>query len=131
MLYIEVKKMRCVICNELFYIRRNILDLFNTKKEYVCNRCYKKYPIVLNYEAIQLDKYKCVIISMFKKRNRIEYNGFVKEYTKLFISNMERTGYHAIFLDHIYLSDDFLEIMDMYSKLLNSNLAILTFTVKE
>ena len=123
--------MRCVICNELFYIKRRILDLFKTEKEYVCNRCYKRYPINLNYEAIQLDKYKCVIISMFNKKNRIEYNGFVKEYSKLFISNMYRKGFHAIFLDHVILNDDFLEIMDMYSKLLKKNLAILCFTMKE
>ena len=123
--------MRCVICNELFYIKRRILDLFKTEKEYVCNRCYKRYPINLNYEAIQLDKYKCVIISMFNKKNRIEYNGFVKEYSKLFISNMYRKGFYAIFLDHVILNDDFLEIMDMYSKLLKKNLAILCFTMKE
>ena len=122
--------MRCVICNELFYIKRRILDLFKTDKEYVCNRCYKRYPINLKYEAIQLDKYKCVIISMFNTRNRIEYNGFFKEYTKLFIS-MNRDGFHALFLDHIKLNDDFLEIMDMYSKLLKRNLAILCLTMKE
>lgn len=123
--------MRCVICNEIFYIKRKILDLFKSDKEYVCNKCYKRYPIDLKFEPIQLDKYKCVIISMFKTRYRIEYNGFVKEYTKLFISNMYRDGYHALFFEHIILNDDFLETIDMYSKLLKKNLAILCFSMKE
>ncbi len=123
--------MRCVICNDLFYIKRRILDLFSTNKEYICNKCYSKYPITLKYEAIQLDRYKCVIISMFKKRSRIEYNGFVKEYSKLFIANLKRDGYHAIFIDHIKLTEEFLETMDIYSKLLDSNLAILCFSMYE
>lgn len=123
--------MRCVICNDLFYIKRRILDLFSTKKEYVCNKCYKKYPISLGYEPIQLDKYKCVIVSMFDRKYKIEYNGFIQEYNKLFLANYNRKGYHAMFLDHIDLDDDFLEMMDMYSKLLKSNLAILCFSMKE
>ena len=74
--------MVCGICGEFFYIRRSLLDLFKTKKEYICNRCYKKYPIHIGYEAIQLDLYNCIIISMFERKERIEYNAFFKEYGK-------------------------------------------------
>ncbi len=123
--------MRCIFCNELFYIKRTILDLFNTDKEYICNRCYKRYPINLTYEAIQLDKYECVIISMFKKRYKIDYNGFYKEYSKLFMANYIREGYHAMFFSHIKLTEDFLELIDAFSKLLDSNIAILCFSITE
>jgi hypothetical protein len=54
---------------------------------------------------------------------------YIENYSKL--ANFNRKGYHAMFLDHIDLDDDFLEMMDMYSKLLKSNLAILCFSKKE
>ncbi len=123
--------MRCVICNDIFYIKRRLLELFNTEKVYICNKCYKKHPIDFKYEAIQLDKYECIILSMFKKRERIEYNGFFKEYSKVFIANMNRKNYHALFFDHIILNDNTLEILDSYSKLLQSNLIVLCFSMKE
>ena len=123
--------MRCVLCNDLFYVKRNILDLFKIDKEYICNKCYKKYPINLKFEAIQLDKYNCVILSMFNKKEYIEYNGFFKEYSKLFIANMHRNGFEALFFDHIKLDDDTLEILDAYSKLLRSNIIILCFSATE
>ena len=123
--------MRCVICNDIFYIKRRLLELFNTEKVYICNKCYKMHPIDFKYEAIQLDKYECIILSMFKKRERIEYNGFFKEYSKLFIANMHRNGFEALFFDHIKLDDDTLEILDAYSKLLRSNIIILCFSATE
>ncbi|MBQ9900471.1 MAG: hypothetical protein IJM36_05030 [Acholeplasmatales bacterium] len=121
--------MRCVICNDLFFIKRNILELFHTQKEYICNRCYKRYPINLRYEAIQLEKYNCVILSMFKKTERIEYNGFYKEYSKLFIANMHRKGFKALFFNHIRLNDETLEVFDAYSKLLRSDIIILCLSI--
>ena len=123
--------MRCVICDNLFYVKRNILELFKTDKEYVCNRCYKKYPINLKFEAIQLDKYNCVILSMFNKRDKIEYNGFFKEYSKLFIANMHRKEFKALFFDHLKLNDETLELLDAYSKLLRSNIIILCLSATE
>ena len=123
--------MRCIICNDLFYIKRSLLKLFNTDKEYICNKCYKRYPIVLHYEAIQLEKYNCVVLAMFKKHERIEYNGFYKEYSKLFIANMHRKGFKALFLNHIKLDDDTIELFDAYSKLLRSNIIILCLSIEE
>ena len=60
--------MICRICGDIFYVRRGILDLFKSKEELICNKCYKKYPIHLSYEVCQLDKYNCVILPMFSKK---------------------------------------------------------------
>ena len=57
--------MKCVFCNNNFYIKRSILELFKIEKEYICNRCYKEYPINIRLEKIHLDIYECTIISMF------------------------------------------------------------------
>lgn len=71
--------MKCEICKERFFIKRNILNLFKEEKEYICTNCYKKYPIELGYETIQLDLYKATVISLFKKKYKIEYNVYYKE----------------------------------------------------
>ena len=60
--------MTCKICGEAFYMKRGLFDLFDMKEVYICNKCYKKYPIDLSFLACQLDKYKCIIIPMCKKR---------------------------------------------------------------
>lgn len=121
--------MRCRICNDFFYIRRGLLDLFKTKEEYICNKCYKAYPIHLSYEAIQLDKYNCVVLSMFSKKYKIDYNYFIKEYSKIFQANLNREGFHLLFFDHLDLDDYTLLLLDAISKLHSSNLIILCFSV--
>lgn len=122
--------MRCRICGQMFYIKRGILDLFNTKEEYICNRCYKKYPINLSYEAIQLDRYKAVIISMFSKRYKLDYNLFYKEYSKVFIANFKRKGFKTFFIDFINLNDYTLEIIDGITKLVNCDIIIVCLNSK-
>ena len=122
--------MICKICGDIFYIKRNLLKLFNTKEEYVCNKCYKKYPIHLSYEVCQLDKYNCVILPMFNKKYRIDYNVFIKEYSKIFVANMQREGYEIFFFNHLDLSDfNSLEALDAITKLVNSNIIILCFSL--
>jgi hypothetical protein len=123
--------MLCRICGEYFYIRRGLLDLFQTKEEYICNKCYKKYPIHLSYEGVQLDKYTCVILSMFDKKYKIDYNLFIKEYTKIFKANQNRKGYQLLFMNHMDLDDSSLEVLDAISKLFESNLIILCLSVRK
>lgn len=123
--------MKCYLCGQYFYIKRDLLTLFKSKKEYVCNKCIKKYPIELNFTPVDLDKYCCVILSIFKKRNYIDYNVFYKEYSKIFISNFIRDGFKTIFLEHIKLDDNLFEELDIYSKLLKSNLIVLCLTQTE
>ncbi|RIA75495.1 hypothetical protein EI71_01462 [Anaeroplasma bactoclasticum] len=122
--------MICRICGEIFYIKRGLLDLFKSKEEYICNKCYKKYPLHLRYEVCQLDKYNCVILPMFDKKYNIDYNAFIKEYSKIFIANLYREGFTLFFFNHIDLSiDDTLEALDAISKLVNSNLIILCLSL--
>ena len=122
--------MKCKLCDEVFYLPRSILELFNTKKEYICNRCYKKYPISLSYEAIQLDRYSCVILSIFPKRYNIDYNCFYKEYSKVFIANFRRKGFFTFFFDFVNLNDYTLEILDGLSKLVEQNIIIICLNMK-
>jgi len=123
--------MKCRICDNFFYIKRRLLTLFNTDKEYICNSCYKKFPIALSYEAIALDKYHCLILSIFKHHHKIDYNLFFKEYSKIFLASLKRRGYEIVFLDFIDLTDDTFEILDCISKLVKSNIIVLTFNARK
>lgn len=122
--------MICRICGDIFYVRRGILDLFQSKEELICNKCYKKYPIHLSYEVCQLDKYNCVILPMFSKKYFIDYNLFIKEYSKIFIANYKREGFQIFFFNHLNLTDDYeLEALDAITKLVKSNIIVLCFSL--
>ena len=120
--------MKCVLCNELFYFKRSLLELFKEKEEYICPKCYKKYPIHLGIKSIILDEYECVIISMFDKKYYINYNAFIKEYTKVFIANLKRDGFEVLFFNHIRLDDYTIENLDAISKLMKSNIIVICFS---
>lgn len=122
--------MKCAFCNNNFYIKRSILELFKIEKEYICNRCYKQYPINIRLEKIQLDIYECTIISMFDKKYYIDMNYYIKEYSKIFNAFYKKENNQLLFYDEIDLNDDTFAILDGISKLLESNLIILTFNVK-
>ena len=123
--------MKCRICNNFFYIKRKILTLFSSNEEYICNSCYKKYPIALSYEAIALDRYHCLVLSIFKHHYRIDYNLFFKEYSKIYHACLKRKGYKVLFLDYIDLNDDTFEVLDCITKLIESNILVLTFYVRK
>lgn len=122
--------MKCVYCNEKFYLKRSILDLFKIDKEYICNKCYKKYKLDITVETIQLEKYDLTVVSMFKKKYYINLNYFYKEYTKLFNTLSKRLDSEVIFLDEISLSDYNLYILDGITKLFKKNLIVLVFNIK-
>ena len=119
--------MKCVYCNENFYVKRSILELFSSKKEYICDKCYKKYKMELSVENIQLDKYDCMVISMFKKRYYIDYNYFFKEYSKIIDTFIYKENYKLLFFDYLKLSDNVFETLDYISKLNKSNLIVFCF----
>ena len=121
--------MKCLICNNYFYLKKSLLDLFKTKKEYICDKCYKKYPIHLRYELIELDMYQASIISLFDKKYNINLNVFHKEYSKIFENYFNKEEYQVIFLDYLSLDDRDLEALDGISKLFEKNLIVIVYAI--
>ena len=117
----------CKNCGSKFYIKRSILDLFSTKKEYLCPNCYRVYPLSLNFEDIILDKYEVKIVSMFKETRVKDLNCYINEYDKIFKSLLTTSKLPIIFIDEISLEDETFEELDAMTKLFESNLIILTF----
>lgn len=121
--------MICYECKKKFYFKRSFRNLFKEEEEFLCNNCYNKYQIKLQYEEIILDEYHAIILSMFPNYYKIDYNLFYKEYSKIFAAIYSKKGYIVLFFDHIYFNDYLLETLDAISKLFQSNLYILCFTV--
>lgn len=123
--------MRCKLCKDFFYFKRDLLTLFNEKEEYLCPRCYSRYPIKLNIYPIQLERYQCVIISIFDKKYFIDYNFFIKEYTKIFNANYKRKNFITLFFNEVTLDEYGIEALDAMSKMLCSNLIVICFLANE
>lgn len=122
--------MICCKCKKLFFIKRSFLDLFNEKKEYLCNSCYKSYPIKLNLETLSLPEHNIVIISIFDKPYPIDYNWYQEEYSKIFEANYFRNGYITLFFDFLVFNNETIELLQTYCSLFLSNLIIICFYIK-
>ncbi|MBE6137738.1 MAG: hypothetical protein E7176_05025 [Erysipelotrichaceae bacterium] len=123
--------MECKICKRFFYIRRNFVDLFSRRIEYICDKCYNLYPIKLQLESIELEDYSCRILSIFDKQYFIEYNCYIKEYNQIAMRYINNDNYQFMFFDTIVIDDYNLELLNMASKLFQNNLFILCFYLKK
>ena len=117
----------CLNCGNKFYIKRSILDLFSTKKEYLCPNCYKAYPLSIKFEDIILDKYEVKIVSLLNDIGVKDLNFYYNEYDKIYKSLLKSSKLPIIFINEIVLVDETFEELDAMTKLFESNLIILTF----
>lgn len=122
--------MVCAKCKKLFFIKRGFLGLFREEKEFLCNECYKKYPISLGIESIAFSDYEAVIISIFRKRYPIDYNWYYKEYNQIIEANLNREGYNVILLDSLLINQDTMEVLNSYCQLFKSNIIVICFYLK-
>ena len=119
--------MKCQICKKDYYIKRGFLDLFKEENTYICNSCYTKYKIELSYREFMLENYNCIVVSMFKKRYKIDYRAFCLEYSQIAKSLLKRKDYELIMLDFVDLSYN-LELLNMYANLLERNIIVLCYS---
>jgi hypothetical protein len=71
-----------------------------------------------------------MVISIFKKKLRLDYNLFFKEYSKIFLS-LYNNGVNVFFLDDLKYSYDFYEYLDCISKIEDSDIVILCFSIRD
>jgi hypothetical protein len=67
---------------------------------------------------------------MFRKNYYIDYEFFIDEYSKIFSSIILRNGYMVLFFDIFTLNDYTIEMLDIYSKLLEKNIYVLCFHLR-
>ena len=102
----------------------------NKSYNYLCDECYKKYPIDMKMEYIPLDKYNCYILSLFQKNIRFDYNYYINEYSQIF-KFFNKLRYHIIFIENIKMDiDSYLEL-DMITKLVKKDILVMSFKTIE
>ncbi|MDE6415166.1 MAG: hypothetical protein K2K48_07095 [Anaeroplasmataceae bacterium] len=98
--------MICYNCKKQFYVKRNFLSLFETKKYYICNACRSTYPIQFGYEEIPLENYTLFIVSIFKRTYKLNLDAYQKELSKIVEFLMKRyKDYFLVYLDSFKEND--------------------------
>lgn len=104
--------MLCYNCGKKFYVKRNFLSLFETKKYYICNACQKAYPLEPSLEIIPLEDYNLYVLSLFRFLYRLNIDAYNKEISTIVsktISNHKE--YFPIYFDQVQLTDQMLEAL--------------------
>ncbi|MFI3251776.1 MAG: hypothetical protein R3Y60_01415 [bacterium] len=105
--------MKCLNCKGNIVIKRNLLNLFSLKKEYICDECFKNinfdfneiilpvnyYYIRINYLIINDEKiiHDCLINEYSKIYNKLrQKNNLVLSYNKYYMSEQ-----NYVFFEHL------------------------------
>ena len=119
--------MLCLVCGCEFLIRRTLVSLFSFKEYFCCDKCLARYPFKINYSHIPLDNHELIIVSIFEKDHKVNYDGFILEYSQIYyrLKEVIKTMLMVMY-DRVYLSSDFIKKYTHISTLLDKDIYILT-----
>ncbi len=126
----EVVKIKCLNCKNDFYVKRNFLTLFETKKYYICDDCFKKNPINFKYENVKLENFDLSIISMTDNCYKFNIDAYQKEIS-LTTKKIIKKDYFFIYLDIFKLNDTNIEIINFLANDVKKNILLLCFVLKK
>ncbi len=118
--------MRCMICNNNFIIKRNLANLFSTKNYNICDFCYNKYKININYNVIPLKNHKLIIYSLFSEYYYFKGDPYRDEFSRLFsyVLNKDHTLDNILVYFNLRINDYFMKIFTNLSEMINNDLII-------
>ncbi len=104
--------MDCYNCKKKFFVKRNFLTLFETKKYYICNACRKEHPIKLSFETIPLENYNLYLVSIFQAVYDLNLESYAIEIARIveyFLKN--KPEYFLVFIEKFKLDDLSVELL--------------------
>ncbi len=116
--------MKCLICNRNFTIKGKLRDLFKNNKFYVCDACYKRYPIKLNYNVIPLNNYNLKIYSLFDKYYYFANDPFVLEFSHLLEYVLSQNYQNVLIYNNLNINERKLYIFENLANLVEDDLII-------
>ncbi|MGL4949393.1 MAG: hypothetical protein ACRC5M_03340 [Anaeroplasmataceae bacterium] len=116
--------MFCLNCNKRIIIKRSLSTLFKNEMILICDDCFKKNPINITYNEVELDNYKLKIYSLFENDVIVKYNPYLKEYSYLICKLLSD---NILVFDSIIFNDETIQFVESVCKLLESNLVIVCF----
>ena len=118
--------MKCFICKKHFNYKKTFKNILEVDNDIVCDQCYKRYPISLDYTTIPVGKYHLKIYSLHKQIFRISEHAYINEYSKIYDYLYNKQKNTPILLyNRFYLSDSNIYKMEILSTLFENDIYII------
>lgn len=85
-------------------MKRNILNLFSFRKEYICKECFKKINFEPNDINLPINNYSFVIYYLVKDTTNFNYSSLTNEYNKIY-KKFKENNYFIISCNRYYMSN--------------------------
>lgn len=118
--------MKCFICKKYFNYKKTFKNLFEIDKDIICEQCYKRYPINLDYSVVPLERHYLKIYSLHKIIFRINEHAYINEYSRIFnylFDNKKRVP--ILLYNRFYLNESNIYKMELVSTLFESDVYII------
>lgn len=117
--------MLCEHCGKKVKTKRNIFNLFEPETHHLCETCYQKFPLIMNYQVIPIEYGQMHHYIMNAPiANPIAYMSFLKPYYQhftlqnnncVFLYFDEISDQDSLILDHLKLGD--LYVVSLYENI--------------
>lgn len=124
--------MICYNCLKHFYVKRNFLTLFETKKYYICDACRKTYPMHLQIEHLPLENYGLAIVTLFDHLFQLKLESYcleISEIVSYFIKN--KPEFFLIFLEKVTLNDRMIECISFLADVEKKSILLICCELKK
>lgn len=116
--------MKCYICKKNFNEKISFSNLFKPKMLFICDDCYRRYPINISYTEVPVGK-GIRIYSLFPKKYKINTNAFILEYSRIYEFIAEIKNRYILLFDNFYLTDKMEKFIEAFSSLFDGEIFIL------
>lgn len=123
--------MKCEYCGKEMRISSKHEKWYAWKRGYLCDMCYKMYPLSLEITVIPLKSYRCVVLSMFEKKYAVNYDYFIWEYNFIWRRCLESPEFFLLFTNSLRINKSTIAVLDGISRLFRNNIFLLTFYIKK
>ena len=124
--------MYCYKCKKKFYLKRGFLNLFDTKSNYICDKCLNEQPISLRFDEITLDVGTIKVVSLFDTVFKVDLKPYVLEINQIFNFFFQKYNqYEILILDYLSLTYFNLEILSLWIEMFEKPILIICGVLKK
>lgn len=118
--------MKCLICRCSFSVKKRFSNLLYNEKYLICDKCYKIYPMKINYSCLPIDMHNIHIYYIYPKPYCINSLAYSYEYSKLFDLLFSHNPNELFFsFDYFRMTNLKLDIFQELSSFYNKDIYII------
>ncbi len=118
--------MKCLNCNERIEIKRNILNLFSFKKEFICNNCFDKIEFSPNSIPLPINNYNLVVTYLVDDTDKFKYDSLILECSKIY-SKLKSYNFLIITFNRFYLCEKSYILLEQLANHHKCNILVYTY----